>query len=171
MQRHSFRSGGGGPAALTLLLLGIGVAATHAQEADLLSLQADPAQWVMPNGNYAAWNYSPLDQINLENVGDLSVAWTLPLPILDSHQAAPLVVGDTMYVVTPKPNRVYAIDLARDGVVKWEYRAELEDLELVTVRACCGAQTRGLAYADGKIFFNTLDGQAMALDATNGEVL
>ena len=125
----------------------------------------------MPNGNYAAWNYSPLDQITVDNVGGLLVAWTLPLPILDAHQAAPLVVGDTMYLVTPKPNRVYAIDLARDGVVKWEFRAEHEDLELVTRRACCGAKTRGLAYADGKIFFNTLDGQAVALDAATGEVV
>ena len=172
MHRHSYSSGGGRRAALTfLLLVGVGAATAHAQEEDLVSLQADPAQWVMPNGNYAAWNYSPLDQITLDNVGDLSVAWTLPLPILDSHQAAPLVVGDTMYVVTPKPNRVYAIDLARDGVVKWEFRAELEELELVTERACCGAQTRGLAYADGKIFFNTLDGQAVALDASTGQVL
>ena len=158
--------------ALTLVLLvGVVAATTNAQEADLVSLQADPAQWVMPNGNYAAWNYSPLDQITLENVGDLSLAWTLPLPILDAHQAAPLVVGDTMYIVTPKPNRVYAIDLARDGVVKWEFRAELEDLELVTQRACCGAKTRGLGYADGKVFFNTLDGQVIALDASTGEVV
>ena len=172
MHRHSYGSGGGPAAAFALLLLaGVGTPTAHAQEADLVSLQADPAQWVMPNGNYAAWNYSPLDQIDLDNVGDLSVAWTLPLPILDSHQAAPLVVGDTMYLVTPKPNRVYAIDLARDGVVKWEFRAEHEDLALVTERACCGAQTRGLAYADGKIFFNTLDGAAMALDAATGEVV
>ena len=107
MHGHGYRSGGGRAAALTLLLIaGVGAAATHAQEADLVSQQADPAQWVMPNGNYAAWNYSPLDQITVDNVGGLSVAWTLPLPILDAHLAAPLVVGDTMYLVTPKPNRV-----------------------------------------------------------------
>ncbi len=171
MHRHSGWSGGGRAAGLALLLLvGVG-AAGRAQESDLVSLQADPAQWVMPNGNYAAWNYSPLDQIDLDNVGSLSVAWTLPLPVLDAHQAAPLVVGDTMYLVTPKPNRVYAIDLARDGVVRWEFRAEHEDLELVTVRACCGAKTRGLAFAEGKIFFNTLDGVAMALDAATGAVV
>ena len=90
MHRHSTWSGGARRAFTLLLLVGVGAATTHAQEADLVSLQADAAQWVMPNGNYAAWNYSPLDQITLDNVGDLSVAWTLPLPILDSHQAAPL---------------------------------------------------------------------------------
>ena len=170
MRRHRCGLAGGRATAFLLLLL-VGAGIAHAQEADLVSLQADPAQWVMPNGNYAAWNYSPLDQITVENVEELAVAWTLPLPILDSHQAAPLVVGDTMYVVTPKPNHVYALDLARDGVIRWEFRAELEDLELVTERACCGAQTRGLAYAGGKLYFNTLDGQAVALDAATGEML
>ena len=158
--------------ALMLPLAGVGGLGTaYAQQGDLVSLQDDPAQWVMPNGNYAAWNYSPLDQINLDNIRDLSVAWTLPIPIVDSHQAAPLVVGDMMYIVTPKPNYVYAIDLARGGVIEWEFRAQLENLELATQRACCGAKTRGLAYAEGKIFFNTLDGQVIALDASNGELV
>lgn len=48
---------------------------------------------------------------------------TLPLPILDSHPAAPLVLGDTMYLVAPKPNRVYVLDPARNGFVKWKFRA------------------------------------------------
>ncbi len=65
-------------AAALALLLPVGAGAGGAQEADLVSLQADPARWLMPNGNYAAWNYSPLDQIDLDNVGGLTVAWTLP---------------------------------------------------------------------------------------------
>jgi PQQ-dependent dehydrogenase (methanol/ethanol family) len=146
--------------------LGVGVGAT--QEGDLVALQKDPGQWVMPNGNYAAWNYSPLDQINLDTVRDLSVAWTLPLPITDSYEASPIVVGDMMYVVTPKPNYVYAINLARGGIIEWEFRAELEELSLTTQRACCGGKTRGLAFGDGKIFFNALDGQVIALDARTG---
>ena len=67
MHRHSYWPGGGRRAALTfLLLVGVGAATAHAQAEDLVSLQADPAQWVMPNGNYAAWNYSPLDRITLD---------------------------------------------------------------------------------------------------------
>jgi ribonuclease HI len=81
----------------------------------LLSLQGDPKQWVMPNGNYSGWNYSPLDEINLSNVQNLSMAWTLQLGVQDSHEASPLVIGSTMYIVTPKPNYVYAIDLAQQG--------------------------------------------------------
>ena len=128
-------------------------------------------EWVMPNANYAGWNYSPLDQINVGNVQSLAMAWTVQLGIQDSHEASPLVIGDTMYIITPKPNYVYALDLARQGVIKWEFRPEIPDLETAVRSACCGAQTRGLAYADGRIFFSTLDGQVFALDAETGDVV
>ena len=129
----------------------------------------DPAQWVMPNANYAGWNYSPLDQITVDNVEQLTMAWTTQLGIQDSYEASPLVIGDTMYIVTPKPNYVYALDLVRQGVIKWEFRPEIPDLETAVRSACCGAQSRGLAYADGRIFFATLDGQVFALDSETGE--
>jgi lanthanide-dependent methanol dehydrogenase len=164
-----------GPAAIRWtgavgLVLLVSVGAT-AQQDELLRLQADPNLWVMPNGNYHGWNYSPLDQIDLGNVENLSVAWTLQLGVQDSYQAQPLVVGDMMYIVTPKPNYVYGIDLQRNGVIRWEFRPEMPDMELAIQRACCGAQTRGLAYADGKIVFSTLDGQLFALDAQTGQVV
>lgn len=155
------------------LILSFSVAAMVLAQQGLPGAKDDPKQWVMPNANYSGWNYSPLNQINLDNVKNLSVAWTLPLGILDSHEASPLVIGDTMYIVTPKPNYLYAIDLARDGVIKWEFRPEMTQAQkdLATKRACCGAQTRGLAYADRKIFYNTLDGVVFALDAENGKVI
>ena len=153
---------------LVALLKNSGVAVAHK---GLEGLQADPAQWVMPNGNYAGWNYSALDQINLTNVQNLSVAWTFQLGILDTHEASPLVVGDTMYIVTPKPNYVYALDLRRDGVIKWEFRPDIPNIEATIRAACCGAQTRGLAYADGKVFYSTLDGQVFALNAQDGSVV
>jgi PQQ-dependent dehydrogenase (methanol/ethanol family) len=136
----------------------------------LVALQNDPKQWVMPNGNYAGWNYSALDQINLTNIQNLTMAWTFQLGILDTHEASPLVIGNTMYIVTPKPNYVYALDLTRDGIIKWEFRPEVQ-MEAAIKAACCGAQTRGLAYADGKIFYSTLDGQVFALNADNGSVV
>lgn len=136
---------------------------------DLLRLQEDPNQWVMPLGNYSAWNYSPLDQINTENVSQLTVAWAFPTGVVDVHQAQPLVVGDTMFVVTPKPNTVYALDLNTPGRIKWSYRAEQPELE--NVIACCGAHTRGFSYAEGKLFVNTLDGQVLALDAETGALV
>ena len=156
------------------LLVAIGIASgltgTAVANDDVLKLSKDPANVVMPSITYNGWNYSTLDQINLTNVKNLSVAWTMQIGILDSHEASPLVVGDTMYIVSPKPNYVYALDLAKEGVIKWEFRPTM-DVALATAQVCCGAQTRGLYYAEGKIFYATLDGQLIGLDAKSGEQL
>ncbi len=138
--------------------------------ADVIAKSKDPANVVMPNYTYNGWNYSALDQINLTNIKNLGVAWTLQIGILDSHEASPLVVGDTMYIASPKPNYVYALDLTKQGVIKWEFRPTM-DVALATSQTCCGAQTRALYYAENKIFYATLDGQVIGLDAKSGEQL
>lgn len=153
---------------LALVLL---VPAAAWANADLLRLSSDPGQWPMTGRTYHGWNYSPLDQINRENVHRLQVVWTFQTGVLDTHEAQPLVVGDTMFVVTPKPNTVYALDLNRNGAIKWSFRPEQPDLQTAIARACCGAQTRGFAYAEGKVFLATLDGQLIALDAETGTVI
>ena len=149
----------------------LGISGVTLAHKGLITLQNDPKQWVMPNGNYAGWNYSALDQINLTNVQNLTMAWSFQLGILDTHEASPLVIGNTMYIATPKPNYIYALDLARDGVIKWEFRPDFPQMDAAIKGACCGAQTRGLAYADGKIFYSTLDGQVFALNANDGKVI
>ena len=153
------------------VVLGLGVSGVTLGQQGLLTLQKDPKQWVMPNGNYSGWNYSGLDQINLSNVQNLTMAWSMQLGILDAHEASPLVIGNTMYIVTPKPNYLYALDLTRDGAIKWEFRPEFPQMDAAIKAACCGAETRGLAYADGKIFYSTLDGQVIALNAEDGKVV
>ncbi|MGD9739645.1 MAG: PQQ-binding-like beta-propeller repeat protein [Bauldia sp.] len=157
-------------ASLAAVAAGCGIAGSALANDDVVALSNDPANVVMPSINYAGWNYSELDQITLDNVADLQVAWTWQVGILDSHEASPLVVGDTMYIVSPKPNYVYALDLTQNGVIKWEFRPDM-NVEEATRQGCCGAQTRGLNYAEGKIFFNTLDGQFFGLDAETGEAL
>src|SRR5436190_19788012 len=153
------------------VLVGLGVSGVLLAHKGLQTMQTDPKQWVMPNGNYSGWNYSALNQINLSNVKDLTVAWTFQIGILDTVEATPLVIGDTMFIVTPKPNYIYALDLKRDGIIKWEFRPEFPKMDDAIKAACCGAQTRGLAYADGKIFYSTLDGQVYAINAENGKVV
>ncbi|PYS39467.1 MAG: PQQ-dependent dehydrogenase, methanol/ethanol family [Acidobacteria bacterium] len=155
---------------LTVMFV-LGVSSVTLAHQGLLTLQKDPKQWVMPNGNYSGWNYSGLDQINLSNIQNLTMAWSMQLGILDAHEASPLVIGNTMYIVTPKPNYVYALDLTRDGAIKWEFRPEIQQIDAAIKAACCGAETRGLAYADGKIFYSTLDGQIFALNAEDGKVV
>jgi glucose dehydrogenase len=81
----------------------------------------DPNNWAIQTGDYANTRYSELDQINKENVGDLQVAWTFSTGVLRGHEGSPLVIGNMMYVHTPFPNNVYALDLAQDGKIVWRY--------------------------------------------------
>ncbi len=127
-------------------------------------------QWTMQNKNYASTRYSGLDQVNTDTVKNLKVAWTFSTGVLRGHEGAPLVVGNTMYVHTPFPNIVYALDLTKEGApVKWKY-APKQDPKVIPV-ACCDTVNRGLAYANGKIFQNQLDTTTVALDAETGKEL
>ena len=123
----------------------------------------------MPNGNYASTRYSTLSQINKDNVGDLQVAWTFSTGVLRGHEGGPLVIGDVMYIHTPFPNIVYALDLNDDGRVIWKYEPK-QDPNVIPVM-CCDTVNRGVAYGDGKIFLHQADTTLVALDAKTGEVV
>src|SRR5467141_4579169 len=82
---------------------------------ELIRMSQNPKDWVMPTGDYANQRYSKLKQITAQNVGKLQVAWTFSTGVLRGHEGAPLVIGDIMYVHTPFPNNVYALDLAHDA--------------------------------------------------------
>ena len=103
---------------LTVMFV-LGVSSVTLAHQGLLTLQKDPKQWVMPNGNYSGWNYSGLDQINLSNVQNLTMAWSMQLGILDAHEASPLVIGNTMYLASPY-GAVIALD-ATTGAEKWRF--------------------------------------------------
>jgi PQQ-dependent dehydrogenase (methanol/ethanol family) len=134
----------------------------------LAELQADDGQWVMPAKNYASTRYSGLQQINSGNIGNLKVAWTFSTGVLNGHEAAPLVVGGTMYVVTPFPNILYALDLTQPGApAKWAYKPNPDPASQGV--ACCDVVNRGAAYDNGRIFYNTLDGHTVAVDAATGQ--
>lgn len=119
--------------------------------------------------DHAATRFSPLTQIDAGNVKGLRVSFMFSTGVLRGHEAAPLVVGATMYIVTPYPNYVYALDLARPGApIKWQFKPEPKAASQGV--ACCDVVNRGLAYADGRLFFNTLDAQTIALDASSGQL-
>ncbi|MFQ5889792.1 MAG: methanol/ethanol family PQQ-dependent dehydrogenase [Gemmatimonadota bacterium] len=152
--------------AASLLLL---VAAPAAAQ-DLIQMSKDPGQWVLPGKDYALTRYVELGQINKSNVGNLKVAWTFSTGTLNGLEGAPLVIGNTMYFVTSFPNIVYALDLAKEGApIKWLYRPDQDPT--VPGVACCDLVNRGVAYADGKIFFTQLDATVVALDANTGKVV
>ena len=128
---------------------------------------ANPAQWAIQTGDYANTRYSNLDQINASNVGDLRVAWTFSTGVLRGHEGSPLVIGDIMYVHTPFPNNVFALDLNDNGKILWRYEPQ-QDPNVIAVM-CCDTVNRGLSYADGMVFLSQADTTVVALDAKTGE--
>jgi PQQ-dependent dehydrogenase (methanol/ethanol family) len=125
-------------------------------------------QWVVAPGDTANTRYSELAEIDTSNVARLVPAFTFSTGIRHGHEAAPLVVGSTMYIVTPFPNVLYALDLTKPGAsVKWKFEPH-PDTAAQGI-ACCDVVNRGAAYSDGKIIYNTLDGQTVAVDALSGK--
>ena len=135
----------------------------------LLKMQQDANQWVMPLGNYSSTRYSTLNQINLRNVKNMRVAWSFSTGVLRGHEGGPLVIGNMMYVHTPFPNKVYALDLAKNGAIAWSYEPR-QDNKVIAVM-CCDTVNRGVAYGAGKIFLHQADTTLVALDAKTGKVV
>ena len=123
---------------------------------------------VLQTVDYANTRYSKLDQINASNVKQLQVAWTFSTGVLRGHEGSPLVIGNMMYVHTPFPNIVYALDLDKDGVIVWKYEPK-QDPSVIPVM-CCDTVNRGLAYADGAIILHQADTTVVSLDAKSGKV-
>ncbi|PNE12224.1 MAG: PQQ-dependent dehydrogenase, methanol/ethanol family [Beijerinckiaceae bacterium] len=154
-----------------LLMSCVGAAALLANGAafandDLIRLSKDPKQWVMPTGDYANRRFSKLDQITSDNVKRLVPVWTFSTGILRGHEGGPLVIGSVMYISTPFPNIVYALDLNHDGKIIWKYEPK-QDPNVIPVM-CCDTVTRGVAYGDGKIFLYQADTTLVALKAETG---
>ncbi|HEY0106142.1 MAG TPA: PQQ-dependent dehydrogenase, methanol/ethanol family [Rhizomicrobium sp.] len=151
-------------AAITVALGTLSVAIAE----DLGVMMRDDRQWVMPAKDYANTRFSSLAQINAGNAGQLRVAWTFSVGSNHGQEAAPIVVGDTMYVVGAYPNEVFALN-ATTGDLTWKYSPHVDPSSQGV--ACCDVVSRGEAYDNGKIFFNTLDDHTVALDAKTGQEL
>jgi lanthanide-dependent methanol dehydrogenase len=127
-------------------------------------------EWHLPSGDHAATRFSPLSQITTGNVGELRMISAFSTGIPRGHEGQPLVVNNTMYLVTPHPNIVYAIDLRHPGgPLKWKYQPPTAPAARGV--ACCDVVNRGASYGDGKVVFNRLDNVTVALDAESGKVL
>ena len=143
------------------LLVALPVVASANDE--LLKMQQNSKDWVMQNGNYSSTRYSELKQITKANVKNLQPVWTFSTGVLRGHEGGPLVMGDVMYVHTPFPNIVYALDLNEPGKVIWKYEPKQDPTTIGVM--CCDTVNRGVAYADGKIFLHQADTTLVALDA------
>ena len=99
---------------------------------------------------------------------NLQVAWTFSTGVLRGHEGSPLVIGNMMYVHTPFPNIVYALDLDHEAKIVWKYEPK-QDPSVIPVM-CCDTVNRGLAYADGTILLHQADTTLVSLDAKTGKV-
>jgi lanthanide-dependent methanol dehydrogenase len=127
-----------------------------------------PGEWTSQARDYANTRYSPLDQINATNVASLKLAWSFSDGTQYGHEGGPLVVDDTMYVVTPFPNIAYALDLTKPSPsVKWSFQPNPSPIAIG--KACCDAVLRGWAFDDGKLIYNLLDAETVAVDVKTGK--
>jgi PQQ-dependent dehydrogenase (methanol/ethanol family) len=129
-----------------------------------------PGEWTMAARDYSSSRFSPLNDINVSNVAQLKIATTFSTGVLHGHEGNPLVVGSTMYVVTPWPNLLYAIDLTKPGgALKWMFGPNADPRSVGI--ACCDVVNRGATFADGKVIYNTLDAHTIAVDAGTGKAV
>ena len=152
-------------AVVLAMLLGTSVQANE----ELMIMSANSSNWAMPTGNYENHRYSELSQINRDNVADLEVAWTFSTGVLRGHEGGPLVIGSMMYIHTPFPNRVFALDLDSGGEIVWMHEPT-QDPSVIPVM-CCDTVNRGVAYGNGKIFLYQADATLTTLDAATGKVV
>jgi PQQ-dependent dehydrogenase (methanol/ethanol family) len=128
----------------------------------------DDGNWTMPGKDYASTRFSALSQVTPQNVDKLQVAFTFSTGTTEGFEAPPLVVDNTMYVIGPWPNNVFALDLTKPGApAKWTY--EPKPAAAAKGVACCGPVNRGAFYSNGRLFMNLLDGHTVAIDAETGK--
>ncbi|WP_027156973.1 methanol/ethanol family PQQ-dependent dehydrogenase [Methylobacter luteus] len=141
--------------------------AVSTANSEVEKLTQNPANWATWGGDYAGTRYSKLNQINVNNVKNLQPAWSFSTGVLRGHEGGPLVVNDVLYIHTPFPNTVYAIDQKTQSVI-WEF-TPTQDADVTIPVMCCDTVNRGLAYGDGKIFLQQSDTVLTALDAKTGK--
>lgn len=124
----------------------------------------EASNWLHWRGNYEGWGYSPLDEIDTDNVADLEVAWTISSGVNQGHEAAP-IVNDGMMFVTAAYNKLYALDAA-SGELIWDYERQLPD----DVAVCCDVVNRGVAVHGDTVYMGTLDAHVVAFDAESGKI-
>ncbi|UZR30365.1 methanol/ethanol family PQQ-dependent dehydrogenase [Methylococcus mesophilus] len=170
MQIRKLASGFGG----SVLAMGAMLAGQSAHaNPELDRLSKDDRNWVMQTKDYSSTHFSRLTEINSHNVKNLKVAWTMSTGTLHGHEGAPLVVDGIMYIHTPFPNNVYAVDLNDTRKILWQYKPKQNPAARAV--ACCDVVNRGVAYVPAgdhgpaKIFLAQLDGNVVALNAKTGE--
>jgi alcohol dehydrogenase (cytochrome c) len=133
----------------------------------LLRAAENPNDWLIYGGNYAGTWFTPLKQIDTTNVGKLAPAWAFSMGVLGGQDGIPVVNNGVMYV-TSAWSKLFALD-AKTGTLLWMYEADLP--ENIAAVLCCDVVNRGVAVLGDRVFWATLDGHLLALDAKSGKVI
>lgn len=139
---------------------------TKVTAARLAAANDETSNWLSHGRTYDEQRFSPLTELNTENVGELGLAWHFDIPTQRGMEATPIVVDGRMYV-TGSWSIVYALDAA-SGKELWRYDPEVP--KLWGRYACCDVVNRGVAVWEDSVIFGTLDGYLVNLDANTGEV-
>jgi len=123
------------------------------------------SDWPMYRRTYDLWGYSPLDQINKENVDQLQLVWARAMEP-GSNEGTPLVYNGVMYIANPN-DVIQAID-AVTGDLIWEYRRQLPSPDQMNM---LGEHTRSIALYDDKVYHVSFDNYVIALDARTGALV
>ena len=149
---------------LFVTTLASSVGATYTLVTDARLTAPEDANWLMYRRTYNGWGYSPLADINTENVKSLVPVWSYSTGVEEGHQAPPIVNDGVMFISTPQ-NQVLALD-ARSGDLLWRYRRELPD-DLLQLHPT----NRGVALYGDRVYLATVDAFLVCLDAQSGAVI
>ena len=130
----------------------------------LLRGTEDTSAWLMYGGNYQSWRFSPLKDINRQNVKKLTPAWIFQPGVPEQLEASPIVADGILYLSTSY-SHLFALN-AVTGEPIWKYDHPLPN----DLRICCGPTNRGVAIAADKVFLTTLDAHLVALERKTGKV-
>jgi alcohol dehydrogenase (cytochrome c)/quinohemoprotein ethanol dehydrogenase len=136
-------------------------------DAHLVNAEAQPGNWLTHGRTYSEQRFSPLKQINDHNISRLGLAWFFDLDTARGQEATPLVVDGVMYF-TSAWSKAFAVNAAT-GKLLWSYDPKVP-LEW-GANACCDVVNRGMAIWHGNVYFGTLDGRLVALDAATGKLV
>ncbi|WP_304236666.1 PQQ-dependent dehydrogenase, methanol/ethanol family [Jiulongibacter sediminis] len=134
-------------------------------DAALRATDGSDGNWLTYGLDYAETRYSPLSQINAENISELGLAWDLDLGTKRGIETTPLVVNSVMYLTGPW-SKVFAVN-AKDGSLIWEYDPQVSGS--YGERGCCDVVNRGVAFYEGSVFVGAFDGRLISLNAETGK--
>ena len=141
------------------------LSATTAGAERIINADQEPQNWLAHGRTYDEQRHSPLELINEKNVANMGLAWHYDFDTHRGLEATPIVMDGVMYL-TGSWSRVYALN-AVTGELLWEYDPKVPGEW--AVNACCDVVNRGVAVWQGKVYFGTLDGRLIALDAKSGK--